>query len=136
MRLCVRAGQRVAGLARCPDHPGPWQDSRGHLRRYLRDLEPLNEGRHKKDRITYGSQWVHAKRHYDLAGATAYWRSQMHKELMKALGDNERRAYWIAANKCQLVRRIPRPWDVQFKTVDMSGWGQQPHMAPVLSASA
>jgi hypothetical protein len=24
----------VAGLARCPDRPGPWQDSRGHLRRY------------------------------------------------------------------------------------------------------
>ena len=34
----------------------------------LRDLEPLNEGRDKRDRITYDSLWIHAKRHYDLAG--------------------------------------------------------------------
>jgi hypothetical protein len=37
-RICrdesVRVGQQAAGLARCPDHPGPWQDSPGHLRRY------------------------------------------------------------------------------------------------------
>src|SRR5271166_578282 len=52
----------------------------------LRDLEPLNEGRDKKDRITYDSLWVHAKRHYDLAGVTAYWRARMHEELMNALG--------------------------------------------------
>ena len=52
----------------------------------LRDLEPLNEGRDKRDRITYDSLWVHAKRHYDLAGVTAYWRARMHKELMNALG--------------------------------------------------
>jgi hypothetical protein len=29
---------------------------------------------------------VHAKRHYDVAATTAYWRARMHKELMKALG--------------------------------------------------
>ena len=52
----------------------------------LRDLEPLNKGRDKRDRITYDSLWVHAKRHYDLAGITAYWRARMQKELMKALG--------------------------------------------------
>ena len=52
----------------------------------LRDLEPLNEGRDKTDRITYDSLWLHAKRHYDLAGITAYRRARMHKELMKALG--------------------------------------------------
>ena len=52
----------------------------------LRDLEPVNEGRDKKDRITYDSICVHAKRHYDLAGITAYWRARMHKELMNALG--------------------------------------------------
>jgi hypothetical protein len=52
----------------------------------LRDLEPLNEGRDKRDRITYSSLWVHAKRHYDLAGVTAYWRARMHEELMNALG--------------------------------------------------
>jgi len=52
----------------------------------LRDLEPLNEGRDDKDRISYDSLRVHAKRHYDLAATTAYWRARMHKELMKALG--------------------------------------------------
>jgi hypothetical protein len=52
----------------------------------LRTLEPLNEGRDKRDRITYHSLLVHAKRHYDLAGIAAYWRAQMHKELMNALG--------------------------------------------------
>jgi hypothetical protein len=52
----------------------------------LRDLEPLNEGRDKRDRITYDSLWVHAKRHYDLAGITAYWRARMDKELRNALG--------------------------------------------------
>jgi hypothetical protein len=51
----------------------------------LRDLEPLNEGRDKRDRITYDSLWVHAKRHYNYAAITAYWRARMHKELMNAL---------------------------------------------------
>ena len=67
----------------------------------LRDLEPVNEGRDKKDRITYDTLWVHAKRHYDLAGITAYWRARMDKELMKALGGSERRAYRITTNKYQ-----------------------------------
>jgi hypothetical protein len=52
----------------------------------LRDLEPLNEGRDKRDRITYDSLWVHAKRHYDLAGVTAYWRARMDKEMKNVLG--------------------------------------------------
>ena len=51
----------------------------------LRDLEPLNKSRDKRDRITYDSLWVHAKRHYDDAAITAYWRARMHKELMDAL---------------------------------------------------
>ena len=51
----------------------------------LRELEPLNEGRDKRNRITYDSLWVHAKRHYDIAGVTAYWKARMDKELMKAL---------------------------------------------------
>ena len=46
----------------------------------LRDLEPVNEGRDKRDQITYDSLWVHAKRHYDLAGIPAYWRTRMSKE--------------------------------------------------------
>ncbi|MGZ3680045.1 MAG: hypothetical protein ACXVDI_15900 [Ktedonobacterales bacterium] len=52
----------------------------------LRTLEPLNEGRDKRDRITYDSLWVHAKRHYDLAGIVGYWSARMDKELRKALG--------------------------------------------------
>ena len=49
-------------------------------------LEPLNQGRPERDRITYDSLWVHAKRHYDHAAITAYWRARMHRELMNALG--------------------------------------------------
>ena len=52
----------------------------------LRDLAPLNEGRDKRDRITYDSLWIHAKRHYDLAGRVAYWKTRMSKEFRKALG--------------------------------------------------
>ena len=55
---------------------------------FSRDFTTLpldNEGRDDKDRITYDSLWVHAKRHYDLAATTAYWRARMHKELMNAL---------------------------------------------------
>jgi hypothetical protein len=32
--------------------------------------------------------WVHAKRHYDLAGIVAYWRARMYKEFRNALADN------------------------------------------------
>ena len=47
----------------------------------LRNLKPLNEGRDKTDRISYDSLWIHAKRHYDIAGIAAYWRPRMAKEL-------------------------------------------------------
>jgi len=50
------------------------------LTEILRDLAPLNEGRGTRRRITYDSLWVHAKRHYSLAGLAAYWRTQMSKE--------------------------------------------------------
>jgi hypothetical protein len=45
----------------------------------------LNKGRDKRDRITYDSLRVHAKRHYDDAAVTAYRIARMHKELMNAL---------------------------------------------------
>ena len=48
-------------------------------------LEPLNEGRDKRDRITYDSLWVHAKRHYDIEGIAAYWSARLPRELRKAL---------------------------------------------------
>ncbi len=50
------------------------------LTEILRDLAPLNEGRDTRRRITYDSLWVHAKRHYDLAGIAAYWSTRMSKE--------------------------------------------------------
>jgi hypothetical protein len=50
------------------------------LTEILRDLEPLNEGRAMRDRITYDSLWVHYKRHYDVGGVSAYWRTRMSKE--------------------------------------------------------
>ena len=49
-------------------------------------LEPLNEGRDNKDRITYDSLWVHAKRHYTVEGMVDYWTAWFHRELRKALG--------------------------------------------------
>ena len=51
----------------------------------LRDLQPLNKGRDNRDRITYDSLWIHAKRHYDHAAVTAYCRARMSKEFKKAL---------------------------------------------------
>ena len=55
------------------------------LTEILRTLEPLNEGRDRKDRITYDSLWVHFQRHYDFAGKAAYWGARMFKQFKKAL---------------------------------------------------
>lgn len=52
----------------------------------LRDLEPLNGRRAPKDRITYNSLWVHAKRHYDLSGISDYWADRLDKEFREVLG--------------------------------------------------
>ena len=68
-----------------------WAAARLHRITYadiLRDLEPLNEGRDAKDRITYDSLWIHAKRHYELAGIAAYWSARIYKDLRIALRDN------------------------------------------------
>ena len=51
----------------------------------LRTLESLNEGRDERDRITYDSLWIHAKRHRDIAGVAAYWAARMNRELRSAL---------------------------------------------------
>ncbi len=64
---------------------------RGKFRRVtlteiMRSLEPLNEGRDRRDRITYDSLWVHFQRHYSFAGKAAYWRARTFKEFKKALG--------------------------------------------------
>jgi hypothetical protein len=83
----------------------------------LRDLEPLNEGRDKRDRITYDSLWVHAKRHYDRAGIAAYWTARMDKELKNALGDKGCRTYRIATGKWTNYEEFLARWDLQFETV-------------------
>jgi hypothetical protein len=49
-------------------------------------LEPLNEGRDEKDRITYDCLWTHAKRHYHLDGLIDYWTAWFYREMRKALG--------------------------------------------------
>jgi hypothetical protein len=90
-RICRDESVRVLVNKLLDWHGAPIILGRGktHLVTYadiLRDLEPLNKGRDKRDRITYDSLWVHAKRHYDLAGIVAYWCARMDKELRKALG--------------------------------------------------
>jgi len=57
----------------------------------LRHLAPLNEGRDRRDRITYDSLWNHAKRHYDVIGTTAYFMAQVDKMLRDAF-DSSRTA--------------------------------------------
>jgi len=90
-RICRHETVRVLVNELLDWHGAPIILGRGktHVVTYadiLRDLEPMKKGRDKTDRITYDRLWVHAKRHYDLAGITAYWRARMHKELMNALG--------------------------------------------------
>ena len=46
----------------------------------------MNKGRDKKNRITYSSLRVHAKRHYELAGITDYWEARLDKEMKNVLG--------------------------------------------------
>ena len=51
-----------------------WAGGKTHritLTEILRFLEPINEGRDKRDRITYDALWVHFQRHDRLAGRTA-----------------------------------------------------------------
>jgi hypothetical protein len=49
-------------------------------------LEPVNEDREERDRITYDSLRIHAKRHHDLEGIVDYWAAWFNRELRKALG--------------------------------------------------
>ncbi len=79
---------RVNGLLDWRGAPTNLGRGRARLITYtdiLRILEPLNEGRQPRERITYDSLWVHAKRHYDIAGIAAYWNARIDKELKKAL---------------------------------------------------
>ena len=51
-----------------------------------RGLDCVNEGCDPKDRITYSSLWVHAKKHHDWAAVAAYQMANLLKELRKTLG--------------------------------------------------
>jgi hypothetical protein len=89
-RICRDETVRILVNELLDWHGGPIILGRGKTHRitYADILRALNEGRDKRDRITYDSLWIHAKRHYELAGIVAYWRSRMDKELRNALGDN------------------------------------------------
>ncbi len=52
---------------------------------YSEILRAINEGRDERDRISYDSLWVHAKRHHDLDGIVDYWTAWLYRELRKAL---------------------------------------------------
>jgi hypothetical protein len=53
----------------------------------LRELEPLNKGRGTRDRITYNTLWVHAKRHYDTDAIVSYWTARMDKQIRTVFGE-------------------------------------------------
>ena len=87
-RVCRDEAVRVVVNELLDWHGVPILLGRGktHLVTYaeiLRNLEPLNEGRDERHRITHDSLWVHSKRHYDLAGIVAYRRTRMSKEFME-----------------------------------------------------
>ncbi|MGA7054192.1 MAG: hypothetical protein WBZ37_23565 [Mycobacterium sp.] len=98
-RICRDESVRVAvnELLDWRDIPIPREGAKTHritLTEILAWLGPFNEGRDSRDQITYHSLWVHAKRHYDLAGIEAYWRARTQKEFKqfkKALRGNGRR---------------------------------------------
>ena len=94
----------------------------------LRDLEPLNEGRDKKDRITYDCLWVHAKRHYDKAAITAHWPARMHKELMNALGGQRGVGPWRSSStrRQRRVHLHAKP----FSSGDPTGRGNSSYLTP------
>jgi hypothetical protein len=52
----------------------------------LRGLQPINEGRDRRDQITYSCLWIHAKRHHDPDAVAAYQMAKLLKELRKTVG--------------------------------------------------
>ena len=69
--------------------PAHFGTGKAHVVTYadiLRELEPVNRGRDKRNQITYDSLRLHAKRHYDLAGIMDYWEARLDKEMKNVLG--------------------------------------------------
>jgi hypothetical protein len=54
-------------------------------------LEPANEGREERDRITYDSLWIHSRRHYDTAAMIDYWEKRFYQELRNTMRGSGRR---------------------------------------------
>jgi hypothetical protein len=80
---------RVDALLDWVGVPIPKGTNKFHVITYadvLRDLEPLNARRPLKDRITYDSLWVHAKRHYDLKGLVDHLAMQVKQEFDAIFG--------------------------------------------------
>ena len=84
----------------------------------VRDLEPLNEGRDNRDRITYDSLWIHAKRHYDIDGIAGYWESQMVKELKHALRRSGRRPIEQQRAGCSKYEKFHGHRDCAYRYVE------------------
>lgn len=89
-RVCCHEGVRVAVNDLLDWHGAPIILGNGRSRKVTladihRSLAPLNEGRGQRDKITYDSLWVHAKRHYEIDAVVAYWRSRMMKDFTDAL---------------------------------------------------
>jgi hypothetical protein len=126
-RICRDEGVRRL-VNRLLDWRGaPVADSQGKRHRVsyadiLRAVGPLNEGRDGKDRITYDSLWVHAKRHYELAGIAAYWRTRMGKELRKALSRNAGPTYRRATKGPREVRKGPAMRSPQRQPTGTPRW--------------
>ena len=94
-------------------------DGRKHRVTYadiLRDLEPINACRDKRDRITYDSLWIHAKRHYDLAGIEKYWAARIYKELRNALGADAGRSLLRSYRQVAPSTNFRRPVPPQLET--------------------
>ena len=68
-----RLVNELLGWRGVPMAMGPGKNQAVTYASILRELEPVNEGRHRRGRITYDALWNHAKRHYDLAGVADHW---------------------------------------------------------------
>ena len=74
-----------------PVAPGCRRSHRVTFADVARDLEGLNETLPARERLTYASVWNHAKRHYSIEGAAAYWSKRSRRELQRAVSGGRRR---------------------------------------------
>lgn len=92
-RICrdAEVRTRVNELLKWVGVPIPIRRGRTHRVTYtniLRNLEPMNEGRDAKDRITYASLWVHAQRHVDVVWTSGDFRAWVVDQFGKSIGED------------------------------------------------